>query len=527
MGLLGKENRPVHAGGPERILRASTAWLAGVLIAAVLSAAAFIGAPSTALASEGGNNADSVELAAALIDTVQLTGVEPAVGVKPAKLESAHPWAYNVESMFWLDHSENRFLTASDTFIAGNDYTLTVTLIPEAGFAFKTDAGNDNAPALNTATIFGKEAKVGKVGNENARDIIQLEYSFEVAQAKVSSVAVLGLDEPVAGANPDYEASVESPSLYCFAPVGYAMSGMWWYDPDASLLEATDEFEAGETYHLEIKLIPAMSGYFPQSEFVYPLTATVNGKNVLPDNIWVNDNEVYLYIDYEIEGKAETTPPFSDLWETFPDVAAEVKKAGGPEKVWYVADGWLDYVVQNTLMGGYSSNGYFGPRDKLTRGQVATMLYRAELVENPLYYYSYGSTTDPTAYATSSTFTDVKGKRYYTAAINWAKDAGIMTGDASTNYQTVRPEAPITRQELATMLCRYATSKHVNTITNFNLAGYSDADKVKNWAKPSVAWAVEHGIMGGASKLNPTGNATRAEAAKMLTVTLRDVIQEQ
>ena len=65
------------------------------------------------------------------------------------------------------------------------------------------------------------------------------------------------------------------------------------------------------------------------------------------------------------------------IWRSFPDVSQEVIKAGGPDKIWYTADGWLDYVVEANLMGGYASNGWFGPYDNITRGRVATILATA------------------------------------------------------------------------------------------------------------------------------------------------------
>lgn len=648
MKLLGNERRFALGRGRESILRSSLTQAIALLVAAILAMVALSGLPATAHASTAQQlgQADDVSLMAARIDTVKLTGEEPVAGkVCGAALTSAEPWVYNVSGVDWYDETAGRYLDPSDTFIAGHKYTMQAYVDAQPGYAFLLDGNNLNAPLVN-GTFNGKSTKTYKITGYDPNETIMLVRSFEVAKAKITSVKVLNVDEPVAGAAPDYEATVGDPSLYWLAPYGYAMSGMWWMDSEGAVLSSNDTFKAGETYQLEVKLVPAMNGSDPQAMFNTPITATVNGKSVLAVNIWANEDEVYLFVDYtakdttpkavsavevsgidlpvagktpdytasvgnpelyalapygyeksglwwydskgatvaanekfragetyqleiKLESKVVENVPkctfvkpmtakvngqsvpavsisandhnvylfleykcegngegaFTDLWQSFPDVVGEVNKVGGPDKVWYVADGWLDYVVANGLMGGYTSNGYFGPRDKITRGQVATILYRAEVAEDPLLYYVYGSTTEPAAYATSSTFKDVAGKKYYTAAVNWAKEAGIMTGDASTNYQTVRPNDPVTRQELVTMLCRYATSKHVNTITDQSIAGYSDAGKVANWAKPSVAWAVERGIMGSTAKLNPTGNATRAEAAKMFTVVMRDVIE--
>lgn len=214
----------------------------------------------------------------------------------------------------------------------------------------------------------------------------------------------------------------------------------------------------------------------------------------------------------------------SNVWRTFPDVAAAVNKKGSPCEVWYVSDGWLGYVVNNGLMGGYTNNGNFGPNDSILRGQVATILYRAACANDLSLESIYGSTTDKAAYAKTSTFSDLKADKYYTAAINWARETGIMTGDASTGYTTVRPDASISRQELCAMLSRFAEYFGEDVASGQSLSKYPDASKVAGWARSSVQWAVENGILGGADKLNPTSGAKRAEAAKMLTVTLRDVM---
>ena len=225
-------------------------------------------------------------------------------------------------------------------------------------------------------------------------------------------------------------------------------------------------------------------------------------------------------------------PPYSDLWKRFPDVKKEVERAGGPDNVWYVADGWLDYVVNAGLMSGYAANGYFGPYDNITRGQVAVILYRAECSENPGLVDLYGSTTDPAKYADTCAFRDMKAKEYYTAAVNWAKAAGILTGDASTGYTTVRPNDPIGRQELCVMLDRYANG---STSAGELLAPGVGEDiigmgEVADWARGSVNWCVNNGIIygvdnhNGTYSMNPADKTWRSAAAKMFTVLMRDVL---
>ena len=222
----------------------------------------------------------------------------------------------------------------------------------------------------------------------------------------------------------------------------------------------------------------------------------------------------------------------SDLWKSFPDVKAEVEKAGGPEKVWYVADGWLDYVVNAGLMSGYAANAWFGPYDNITRGQVAVILFRAECVKDPSLIARYGSTTDPAAYAAECAFGDMRASDYYTAAVNWAKDAGILTGDSGTNFTTVRPNDPVARQELCLMLARYANGGAApeTQLDPAKAQGILGMEAIAPWARDGVYWAVNNGVIGGVDNhdgtfsMNPAGTTWRSAAAKMFTVVMRDIL---
>jgi len=99
------------------------------------------------------------------------------------------------------------------------------------------------------------------------------------------------------------------------------------------------------------------------------------------------------------------------------------------------------------------------------------------------------------------------GATWYEKGLIWAVEKGISDGTA--------PEASITREQLAAMLYRYADSPKIGAVS---LNGFSDADKVSDWAKNAINWAVENGILTGkgGNVLDPTGNASRAEVAAML-----------
>lgn len=144
-------------------------------------------------------------------------------------------------------------------------------------------------------------------------------------------------------------------------------------------------------------------------------------------------------------------------------------------------------------MAGYS-NGKFGPNDDLTRAQFAQIIYNKE--GRPK--------------AGSGRFTDVT-TGWYADAVNWAAAEGIVAGIGGGKFA---PDRPITRQDLAVMLWRYAGSPEPRK----NELDFSDAGKTSEYAWKALCWANENGIVNGKGSgiLDPKGKATRAEAAQML-----------
>lgn len=149
----------------------------------------------------------------------------------------------------------------------------------------------------------------------------------------------------------------------------------------------------------------------------------------------------------------------------------------------------------------------FLPDEDITRAQVATMLFRMAEVEQPKKYPE-----------NTTSFSDVADHQYYTAAMNWAEKEGIFKGSNGK----VRPNDPITREELITVLCRCALTNEImdENVDADRLIKYKDANETSNFAKDSIAWGVEYQLIGGdpTMKLDPLGNSTRAEAAKMFLV---------
>ena len=160
---------------------------------------------------------------------------------------------------------------------------------------------------------------------------------------------------------------------------------------------------------------------------------------------------------------------------------------------WY-HDG-VHYCIENGLMTGYGS-GKFAPNDTLTRGMLAQILYN--------------KAGHPTV-AGNSPFDDVSSGKWYTNAISWAAEKDIVNGYGDRKFG---PDDSITREQIVAMLWRYAGSP----VVNGTLDGFTDGNKTSKYAQDSLCWAVEKGIVSGKGGgiLDPTGKATRAEAAAML-----------
>lgn len=142
----------------------------------------------------------------------------------------------------------------------------------------------------------------------------------------------------------------------------------------------------------------------------------------------------------------------------------------------------VQYVHENGLMTGDGSPTIFNPNGATTRGMIMTILARVEGIDTS------GSTP------------------WYQTGMEWAMRSGVSDG---TN-----PEAPITREELATMLWRYAGEPAATG----DLTTYPDAASVQDWASTAMAWAVQNGIINGIDgKLDPHGRAIRSQTAAMLT----------
>lgn len=211
-------------------------------------------------------------------------------------------------------------------------------------------------------------------------------------------------------------------------------------------------------------------------ELVNSVLDLVNGK------ITIERNSLSTYAVI-FSDKAEWVNPFADV----------------TEKDWYYDD--VAYVCGNDLMNGVSST-VFSPSGTTTRAMVATVLWRLE--------------GEPSATA-ANPFTDVESGMWYSEAIAWAAEKGIVNGIGGGLFN---PTANVTREQFAAMLYRYAQYKgyDISAASSANISAFADHSEVSGYAVPAMTWAYGEGIITGrtGTTLAPLGSAQRSELAAML-----------
>lgn len=181
------------------------------------------------------------------------------------------------------------------------------------------------------------------------------------------------------------------------------------------------------------------------------------------------------------EGEGEAALPFTDV-------------ASGD---WYAQA--VAYVYRQGLMSGTAQD-RFSPDLTTSRAMIVTILHR--LAGSP-------------AVTGGAAFTDVASGDWYAGGVAWASANGIVTGYGDGRFG---PNDPITREQLAAILHRYAGFAGQSTAGRADLSGYTDAGQVSAYAADAMGWAVDRGLITGVSAhtLVPGGSATRAQAATIL-----------
>ena len=172
----------------------------------------------------------------------------------------------------------------------------------------------------------------------------------------------------------------------------------------------------------------------------------------------------------------------------------------------YYSDAVDDCYARGVIKG--ITEHQFGPNQNLTRGMLVTMLYR------------YAGSPEMTG---ETSFSDVREGRYFYQAVVWAEENQIANGYPDGTFQ---PNQNITREQMVTMLFRCWQSEGNTWKTDVAaLNAYKDSAKVSSWALPAMRWAAANGVVNGVgdSMLEPQGQATRAQFAKIIMVYLENL----
>ena len=232
----------------------------------------------------------------------------------------------------------------------------------------------------------------------------------------------------------------------------------------------------------------------------------------IPEGVSEQDLQI---LHYHNDGSYETIWPYISgktasftltSFSTF--IFANTNNAGAGDLPFTdVPSGWrydnIKFVFDRGIMTGLDET-TFEPDAPLNRAQFASVIYR--LAGEPEVIFK-------------DTFSDVPAGKWFSEAVIWANENGIVAGPGDGTYG---PYANITREQMARMLMEFARVQSYNTDEREDFAKFADASQVSRWATDYMRWAVGSGIISGSTKdgkyyMNPKGQATRAECAVMLT----------
>ena len=164
---------------------------------------------------------------------------------------------------------------------------------------------------------------------------------------------------------------------------------------------------------------------------------------------------------------------------------------------WYACG--IEYALQKGLMEGVTGTD-FDPDATTTRAMMVTMLYRAA--------------GKPASTGTVS-FKDVPANAWFAKAVEWAASNGLVNGYSK---DTFAPNDPITREQMATLLFRYAAYRHDDVKARASLSSFEDADRISSWAVPAFRWADASGLICGLTDhmLDLRADSTRAQVAELM-----------
>jgi len=272
--------------------------------------------------------------------------------------------------------------------------------------------------------------------------------------------------------------------------------------PNEDSIISVNDYRYVNTIQFDLSLQGANNG---SSYFSVPARITIP----IPAGIDIDKLEILHYHEdgtYEVvtfNDNVDGTVSFTVI-ELSPFIFAEIKEVDIAEifndisrNEWYTSA--VQYVYTKGIMTGKGN--IFDPAGNITRAEFATTLYSIHSKPDTIY---------------QNVFTDIPDGEWYTSPVMWAYQSGITSGYGDmfgvSDY--------ITREQLVMMLYKYATEVcEYNSSSDAEiLEAYSDKKDISFWAGTAMRWAVTNGIISGTGdgRLNPLGNATRAECAAIL-----------
>ncbi len=426
---------------------------------------------------------------------------------------------------------------------------------------------NEEGKTNNKYTFYLKDSKTGKQGYTEARIrfdyVTQDDCSFEYDESNqytltltMKNLAVVKytwgdvwIDELVKG--DEYTRNGKLP---------YGINTMIYYaeDIDGRNVEYTfDNLISHHTYslrqYIDNENYETVSVTMPYgSEFTLPedykvpegmkLVAWKHNDIVLPVNFSVTGDNVNIRVLIPIlaycipEGLMDYTPPEYLEHSDLADIKAAIKKVGEfkgdpnyelmtdedkavladyedmlygvlstvervyrdvKDKDWYASA--VNYCFSQDIMTGVGDH-HFAPQTELNRAMFAIILWNMEGKPAP---------------KGSSYYTDVRDGSWFTEAVNWAHESGIVAGIGNGRFN---PSGKLTREQLAAMMYRYTEYKGRKVTLRADLSGYADENKISDWAYESMSWSVAKKLISGRTEttLVPKGTATRAETAQII-----------
>ena len=177
---------------------------------------------------------------------------------------------------------------------------------------------------------------------------------------------------------------------------------------------------------------------------------------------------------------------------------------------WYTQA--VSWAAKNGIVNGTSPT-TFDPDSNMTRAMLVTVLWRLD--GNP-------------APKSMNSFKDVPGGQWYTEAVAWASENGVVDGVGNNLFD---PDGNVTREQIAAIMYRYAGKKGYDTTKRADLSKYPDAGQVSSYAKEALSWANAEGLINGTNNgkgdvLDPKGSATRAQVATILMRYVENILQK-